>query len=294
MIQRLARLSPDQRRRVLELLGAEAERTGRQPLDEVNRLAVTELSELLDQREHWLSFADGGLVGYAVVTTDEVAELSAADSAAALVLLAAVERAHPGLPLWTHGDLSAGRTAAQALGMSSVRELVLMARSLPPDTEPRTLPPGVTLDSFDVDNDVDDWLDLNRRAFAALLDQASWDRPELELRLGAPWYRSDDFLVARGPDGDMIGFHWTKVDPTATAGGDTSGEVFIIAVDRAWRGSGLGAALLDQGLWHLTDRGMTQVHLFVDADNGAAIKVYESAGFSRVDGDRRFEPVAPA
>ena len=78
MIQRLARLSPDQRRRVLELLGAEAERTGRQPLDEVNRLAVTELSELLDQREHWLSFADGGLVGYAVVTTDEVAELSAA------------------------------------------------------------------------------------------------------------------------------------------------------------------------------------------------------------------------
>lgn len=285
MIERLDRLTPPQCEAVRELLTIEEESSGRRPLDEVNRLALAGADT--PPREHWL-MSDPEPMAYAVVDPDDVAELAARDIPAATALLERVRESHPTGSLWTHGDQSTGHGAARELGLSCSRELLLLARDLPLGRPERPLPDGVTRRAFRREVDADDWIELNARAFADLPDQASWDADDLALRLSAPWFDATDFHIARGPDGSLAGFHWTKVDPDAVADGTVSGEVFVIAVDPHWRGTGLGAALLDHGLQHLADRGMPQAHLFVDADNGAAVSLYEAAGFRRIDGDRLY------
>ena len=285
MIERVDRLTPAQCAAVRRLLAEEEERSDRRPLDEVNRLALAGTDPA--PREHWL-MTDPQLLAYAVVSPAGVAELTACDVAAATTLLAEVRNRHPAGILWTHGDRSTGNRAARGLGLTCARELLLLARALPLDHPERPLPDGVTRSAFRREVDAEDWLELNARAFADLPDQASWDAGDLALRLSAPWFDTNDFHIARGSDGSMAGFHWTKIDPDASADGTVSGEVFVIAVDPRWRGTGLGAALLDHGLHHLAERGMPQAHLFVDADNRAAVGLYEAAGFRRVDGDRQY------
>jgi mycothiol synthase len=59
----------------------------------------------------------------------------------------------------------------------------------------------------------------------------------------------------------------------------------VLGVDPAEQGTGLGRALTLLGLHYLRDRGLEEVMLYVDESNVAAIKLYESMGFSRVATD---------
>ncbi len=288
MINRVESLRPDQAAEIRDLMSGEEQRSRRRPLDEVNRLALASAHEARDGAEHWLLTDAAGLAGYAIVSADAVAELSARDTSAAVELLKAVRDAHPGGTLWAHGDASAARAAAMELRLPRERELALLTRALTTAMPTRPVPAGVRLLSFEPLRDAADWLALNRVAFADLPDQASWTRADLDLRLSTEWFDAADFLIARSDDGRLAGFHWTKIDPGAAANGEVSGEVFVIAVAPQWRGTGLAAALLDQGLSHLAGKGMRQVHLFVDADNTRAIALYEKAGFQRTDGDAQY------
>ena len=78
----------------------------------------------------------------------------------------------------------------------------------------------------------------------------------------------------------MAGFHWTKEhrDP----GAEPVGEVYVLAVDPAYQGRGLGPALTLAGLQHLRSRGLSTVMLYVDGDNAPAIATYRRLGFERV------------
>lgn len=90
----------------------------------------------------------------------------------------------------------------------------------------------------------------------------------------------------KGPDrtifvlreGDRIaGYHYARVDRST---GEASVE--NIGVDEAFRGRGLATRLLSHGLWWMFSfEEVTGIELSVRAENVAAIRVYEKAGFRK-------------
>lgn len=201
------------------------------------------------------------------------------------------------LRLWAHGESApAGRLAA-SLGFTRSRVLWQMRRSLYAALAPARLPEGVTLRPFRPGEDEAAWLDLNARAFADLPDQGSWTADDLRQRMAEPWFDPSGFLLVETKDGTLVGFHWTKVhgrehahdhgDHTHDHPHQSIGEVYVVGVDPAWQGTGLGRALVLAGLHHLRGApdGLGQVMLYVDADNVRAIRLYEALGFTRWDTD---------
>jgi mycothiol synthase len=67
------------------------------------------------------------------------------------------------------------------------------------------------------------------------------------------------------------------------------GEIYVIGVDPAHQGIGLGRALVAAGLESLHDRGATVGMLFVDAANTAAVALYEGLGFTTGRVDRAYQ-----
>ncbi len=198
------------------------------------------------------------------------------------------------LRLWAHGESSGAAHLASTMGFTRSRVLWQMRRSLFAGLPALLIPDGVEIRTFRPGQDEAAWLDLNRRAFEHLPDQANWTIADLELRMQEDWFDPDGFLLAFRAD-TLVGFHWTKVHGGHHHHGDAlhhdhdaMGEVYVIAVDPAEQGSGLGRALTIAGLTHLRDKGLGQAMLYVDASNTRAVSVYEGLGFSRWDTDVLF------
>ena len=190
------------------------------------------------------------------------------------------------LRLWAHGDLPAAAALAQATGLDRFRALWQMRRSLREPLDHPVLPVGLTLRTFVPGQDDDEWLGLNGRAFAKHPEQGGWTRHDLELREQEPWFDPAGFFIAER-DGRMTGFHWTKVhDPGL-------GEVYVVGVDPAEQGTGLGRALTLAGLRHLRDLGLARAMLYVDEDNVPAIRMYEALGFTRARVDAMYRSASP-
>ena len=194
--------------------------------------------------------------------------------------LAAAARGHE-LRLWAHGDLPAAAALAAAAGFERFRALWQMRRSLGKPLDRPLLPAGRTLRTFVPGQDEDEWLGLNGRAFAKHPEQGGWSRHDLELREREPWFDPAGFFIVER-DGRMTGFHWTKVH------NPNLGEVYVVGVDPAEQGSGLGRALTLAGLRHLRDLGIAQAMLYVDEDNVPAIRMYEALGFTRATVDAMY------
>jgi mycothiol synthase len=205
-----------------------------------------------------------------------------------LALVRAVTAAADGHPvrLWAHGDLPAAAELARAAGFDRFRALWQMRRSLAGQVDPPRLPPGLRLRTFRPGRDEEEWLSLNRRAFATHPEQGAWTRHDLELREREPWFDPAGFFIAER-DGRMAGFHWTKVHgPEDEPAG--IGEVYVVGVDPAERGTGLGRALTLAGLHHLQERGLAGVMLFADEDNVPAIGLYQALGFTHWSTDAMY------
>ena len=188
--------------------------------------------------------------------------------------------------LWSHGDHPGAARLARRLGFERVRDLWQMRRDLTAALPAVELPAGVRLRTFVVGADEQAWLELNSRAFADHPEQGGMGMVDLTRRIGSEWFDADGFFLAER-DGRLVGFHWTKVHP---GDGDQPpvGEVYVVGVDPDAQGGGLGRALTLAGLHHLRDRGLSEVLLYVEADNLPARRVYERLGFDHVATDTRY------
>lgn len=179
--------------------------------------------------------------------------------------------------VWAHGGKSAARHLAQVLGLTLFRELRQLRRPLgaeaPPLPEP-VLPPGVTVRTFVPGSDDAAWLAANAAAFAHHPEQGALTQRDLDDRIAQPWFDPKGFFLAER-EGELVGFHWTKIHTA-----ERLGEVYVVGVRPGAQGGGLGRALTTIGLRHLTAAGMPTAMLYVDADNPAALAVYEGLGFS--------------
>jgi mycothiol synthase len=203
----------------------------------------------------------------------------------ALVRALVAEAGGQPLRVWAHGDRPAAGRLAAAAGFRQVRSLLQMRRPLAGEIAPPELAAGIAVRPFEVGRDEDAWLAVNARAFAHHPEQGSWTRDDLKVREQERWFDPEGFFLAER-DGRLVGFHWTKVHDE---GPEPIGEVYVVGVDPGEQGTGLGRALTMIGLRYLRSRQLGQVMLYVDGTNTAAVRLYESLGFSRWNTDVMFE-----
>ena len=312
-IERRGQLSPEEVRRVFRLVDAVTDTDGVRPLSEHVMLHLRYGGD--EPGRNLLLHTDGELIGYAFLdTTDEVegssAELAVSPShrhaalARELVETLVAETPDGRLRLWAHGRNAAASSLARELGFQRERVLWQMRRSLFAPLPAPEFPPGVTLRTFVVGADEDAWIGVNNRAFAAHPDQGHWTLEDLCQRENEPWFDpAGFFLAARSADDGterLVGFHWTKVHGGPEHHGltgphthdghghDLIGEVYVVGVDPAERGTGLGRALTLTGLRYLRHLGLPDAMLYVDADNAPAIALYTKLGFTRWETDVMF------
>ena len=188
---------------------------------------------------------------------------------------ALLEEVGDGLQVWAHGEHPGAVALAARLGLVQVRALWQMHLDLPEAPAEPAFPDGVQLRSFVVGVDEAEFLRVNNAAFAWHPEQGGWGVEQVREREAEPWFDPAGFLLAEGPDGRLLGYHWTKVHPGGV------GEVYVLGVDPAAHGTGLGSALTAAGLRHLHARGLREVILYVESDNESAIRVYSKLGFTQ-------------
>jgi mycothiol synthase len=179
---------------------------------------------------------------------------------------------------WSHGDHPGATVLAGHHGFERVRELLVLERPAsgqPVRTRGTTGAQSAEIRAFRPGDEAE-LLRVNAAAFADHPEQGAMGPENLAERMAESWFDPAGLIVADTGD-RLAGFHWTKVHP------DGEGEVYVLAVDPAAQGTGLGGALTRAGLAHLEDAGCSVLHLYVEATNGPALALYRGLGFT----DRR-------
>ncbi|MBT2539398.1 mycothiol synthase [Streptomyces sp. ISL-44] len=284
-IETLDELTEEQAAAVLALIEDAARTDGTTAVSEQGRLQLR--GGPREGIRHFLLTEGGRLAGYGQLEDTDPVEAPAAElvvhpalrgrghgRALGTALLAASGKR---IRVWAHGGKSAARHLAQVLGLTLFRELRQLRRPLGPDADPLpepVLPAGVTVRTFLPGTDDEAWLAANAAAFAHHPEQGALTQRDLNDRIAQPWFDPQGFFLAERA-GELVGFHWTKIHRA-----EQLGEVYVVGVRPGAQGGGLGKALTAIGLRHLAAAGLPTAMLYVDADNPAALAVYERMGFT--------------
>jgi len=305
-IERLDQIAERQRSEVLSLVRAATGKDAVAPFSEQVVLAVRDETGAAPPGSHLIAYAGAHLAAYAhhergapADTAELVVDPADRRRGVGTALIRALEEATLAasgsgdgtLQVWSHGDLPGARDFALRRGYSMVRELWQMRRSLgsgAPDLPEVTLPEGFSARQLVVGQDEDAWLRVNAAAFVNHPEQGRMTRHDLDQRMAEPWFDATGLILiedTRGPTPRLAASHWTKIAPSAGPGTDPVGEVYVVGVDPAYQGLGLGRAVTVLGLAHLRRAGLAEAMLYVDGDNRAAVATYTRLDFSRASVD---------
>src|SRR5579884_900766 len=179
------------------------------------------------------------------------------------------------LHLWVSKPRAEHDEIAAKVGLTRGRELYQMRVDLPLPADVGGPADPLPTRPFRPGEDDEAWLAVNNRAFSWHPEQGGWDAETLRRRQEEPWFDPAGFLLHE-EDGRLAGFCWTKIHP------DTEpplGEIYVIAVDPDYQGTGLGRRLVVAGLDWLAGRGLRVGMLYVDAGNSGAVALYKTLGF---------------
>ncbi len=137
--------------------------------------------------------------------------------------------------------------------------------------EPLPNKAGLSLDTYA--GEVQAVTALNNLAFSSHPQQGNKEVAYFEQIISAHDFAPEDLLIYR-EQGIERGFYWSK--PTAS----NSREIYLVALHPQLHGQGLGQKLIQAGLtFPGTEAG--SYFLYVEGNNLAALRAYETAGFSR-------------
>ncbi|MEU6150806.1 mycothiol synthase [Actinosynnema sp. NPDC047251] len=282
-------MSTEQFRDVTDLLDAAARADG---VAAVGEQVLMRLRPGARGSAHLLANSGDTLVGYLHLDLlgdaddNKVAELAVhpehrRQGVGTALVEAAAARAEP-LRIWSHGGHAGASALAGKLGYRKVRELLRLRRPLDDTLPDATLPDGVALRPFEPGRDEAAVVYVNHRAFAWHPEQGAMSIEDVRDKEQERWFDPAGFLLAVDGENRLLGFHWTKAHTPDL------GEVYVVGVDPDAQGGGLGKALTLAGLAHLRRSGASEVMLYVESDNAAALAVYERLGFTRWDSDAQY------
>jgi mycothiol synthase len=183
------------------------------------------------------------------------------------------------LNLWVSKPRPEHDEMAAANHLTDIRDLYQMRRPLPVgkpwQLDTRPFQPGA---------DEAAWLTVNNRAFDWHPEQGGWDEATVKAREAEDWFDPEGFLLHE-EGGRLAGFCWTKIH---TDQDPPLGEIYVVAVDPDWQGTGLGRKLTLAGLDYLAGKGLKVGMLYVDATNRSALKLYVDLGFTIDHIDRAY------
>jgi mycothiol synthase len=272
--------------------------------DGIDPVGEQVLRELAGQRTRHILVTDprdpSSVVGYLNLSpgrdgADATAELVVLPDArrrgiGTALLRAATELSTGRVRFWAHGTLPGARAIADALELRAARELIQMQRELS-DIPEYVVPQGISIRTYAGAKDHPELLRVNNAAFSWHPEQGGWTDSDIAGRVGEPWFDPEGlFLAFDEATGLLLGFHWTKVHAHQAAG--AAGEVYVVGVDPAAQGRGLGRLLTLIGIDHLArDLGPdSAVMLYVESDNAAAIRTYQGLGFTVSSMDTAYTP----
>jgi mycothiol synthase len=306
-------LTPEEQHRVRDLVAAATEFDGVAPVgeqvlrelghDRTDHLLVTSATN--DAIEGYLNLSpprdDGvGMAELVVHPQSRRRSIGTSMGRAAIVKTAGNNR------FWAHGTLESAQATAAALGLVAVRELVQMRLTLGEIPDPVSAMSGVRVRTYRGPDDDAELLRVNNAAFAEHPEQGGWTAVDLAERRSETWFDPEGLFLAfadseGGEDGRLLGFHWTKVHLDQPR----LGEVYVLGVDPAAQGRGLGQLLTAIGIESLARRlsgprnpggpaSEITVLLYVESDNVAAVRTYQRQGFTTYSVDTAYAPAPTA